>query len=227
MTAPLDIRWRADVLFFPTEDPAQITTAVLTNTISATATVTDLNGKVASATIEIPVRLTVSASAIPSSVVAGQSVELTADARGGDGHYHYSWLAQPSVEMSDASARRVMSTPSTTTTYAVTVSDDRGQTASSQVTIPVMPAPVLAASFVYRQPTNTGVPFDVTLDAGASTGNIVAYEWDLTWIPSGPDFITAGPIATFTRTQESLRGTITLTVRDASGNTATTSRTYP
>jgi len=179
------------------------------------------------ATIEVPVRLTVSASATPSSVMAGQSVRLSADARGGDGHYHYSWAPQPSGDVSAPSASSVTTTLSTTTTYTVMVSDDHGLTASSQVTVTVTPAPVLAASFVFRQPTNTGVPFDVTLDASASTGNIVSYEWDLSWTGGGPDFITTGPIATFTRTQESLRGTITLTVRDASGNSATASRTYP
>jgi len=226
MTPPLDIQWRADVALLPTQNPAQVDTTALANTTSATATVTDRDGHVVSVTIEVPVRLTVSASAVPTSVIAGQTVQLSASAVGGDGHYHYVWIAPPSVAVSNLTVRNPTTTPSTTTTYSVSVFDERGQAAGADVTVTVMPAPALAASFISRQP-GTALPFDVTLDGSASTGNIVSYEWDLSWTTGAPDFITTGPIATFTRTQESLRGTITLTVRDASGNTATASRSYP
>jgi hypothetical protein len=177
---------------------------------------------IATVTVVFVPPLTVAPTVTYSNGRPGDPVILEAHPHGGDGHYSYLWSPADAVDTPHSES--TMASPMASMTYTITVADGHGQAATAA--IPVTVAAPLAASFVSRQP-GTALPFDVTLDASASTGAIVSYEWDLSWIAGAPDFITTGPIATFTRTQESLRGTITLTVRDASGNTATVSRPYP
>ncbi len=115
------------------------------NTVSLTATttftleVTDTNtgckstdAVIISVTGGLP---TVIASASPTAVCAGEAVQLTAAASGGDGTYTYAWDngvgtgASPTVN------------PTVTTTYEVTVTDGNGDTAKDQVTVTVNPLP--------------------------------------------------------------------------------------
>ncbi|HZM89535.1 MAG TPA: hypothetical protein VFF31_23645 [Blastocatellia bacterium] len=82
-------------------------------------------------------------------------------------------------------------------------------------------SPPPTASFVFNVlccPT-------LNLDASASTGKIVSYTWDLEWTSANPDRMTNSPTTSFI-IREFDRGTITLTVTDASGRTATTTRTF-
>jgi hypothetical protein len=224
MTLPLNYQWSTSTI--PVGfDPSEVETLPLMFTSSISVTIADAHGQVGTATVEVPVRLSVRPTADPQSLFPGDIAVLQANAVGGDGHYHYSWIAAPQVSVSDAAASNPTTRPITTTTYTVLAGDEQGNQASGSVTITVMPNPELTASFVYHQPSNSPVPFYVTLDASASTGNIMSDEWDLSWEQGTVDRM--GRFASFERTQESLRGTITLTVRDAVGNTATASRSYP
>jgi hypothetical protein len=65
----------------------------------------------------------------------------------------------------------------------------------------------------------------VFLDGSASTGDIVSYTWDLSWTSKSPDGVTTGLIAQFP-IREIDFGTITLTVTDSLGRTATTTRNF-
>ena len=116
------------------------------NTVSLTATttftleVTDTNTGCTSTdvvTVTVTGGLpTVIASANPTTVCAGDAVQLTAAASGGDGTYTYAWDngagtgASPTVN------------PTVTTIYEVIVTDGNGDIAQDQVTVTVNPLPI-------------------------------------------------------------------------------------
>ena len=82
--------------------------------------------------------LSVTASANPVTIPFGSSSTLTATASGGDGNYTYSWT--PSTGLNNTHIQSPTATPSSTTTYTVTVGSN-GQTASDAVTVNVVKAP--------------------------------------------------------------------------------------
>jgi fibronectin type 3 domain-containing protein len=82
--------------------------------------------------------LSVTASANPVTIPDGGSSTLTATAIGGDGNYTYSWT--PSTGVNNTHIQSPTATPSSTTTYTVTV-ESNGQTASDNVTVNVVKAP--------------------------------------------------------------------------------------
>ncbi len=82
--------------------------------------------------------LSVTASATPVTIPEGGSSTLTATATGGDGNYTYSWT--PSTGLNNTHIQSPTATPSSTTTYTVTV-ESNGQTASDDVTVNVVKAP--------------------------------------------------------------------------------------
>ena len=133
--------------------------------------------------------------------------------------YSFSWT--PTTGLDDPLRQNPLARPATTTTYDVSVSDPAGTTSAGSVTVSVIPAlPPPTASFVYSVRC---CPFSVFLDASASTGDIVSYTWDLSWTSTSPDGVTTGPTAQFP-IREIDFGTITLTVTDSLGRTATTTR---
>jgi PKD repeat protein len=89
---------------------------------------------------------------------------------------------------------------------------------------PVPTAPgAPTASFTFRV---TCCPPTLHVDASASTGSITSYTWDLSWTPASPDAVTTSPTTSFLF-NEGDRGSVTLTVRTANGQTATVTRAYP
>ncbi len=82
--------------------------------------------------------LSVTASANPVTIPEGGSSTLTATATGGDGNYTYSWT--PSTGLNNTHIQSPTATPSSTTTYTVTV-ESNGQTVSDDVTVNVVKAP--------------------------------------------------------------------------------------
>ena len=140
-TGPYTYVWTSSVAnqIAPGEETNQNPNTVnLTTTTTFTLTVTDNAGCQSTDVITVTVTgglPTVTASATPSAVCAGETVQLTATASGGTGSYTYTWDngagagASPTVN------------PTVTTTYEVTVRDGNGATAQDQVIVTVNPLP--------------------------------------------------------------------------------------
>jgi hypothetical protein len=100
----------------------------------------------------------------------------------------------------------------------------RWQVANPYVTIandpPLDPrgAPPVTAAFEFALGLNT-----LYLDAGASTGDIVRYLWDLDWTAAGTDLVTASPTAELPIVVLGTRrsGYVTLTVVGRQGQAST------
>ena len=102
--------------------------------------------------------LSVMASADPTDICNGESSQLNAYASGGSGNYSYSWV--PTDGLDNPNIQNPVATPSSTTTYVVTVSDGNDN-ATDNVTLTVNPLPS----------TPTITQQDNTLVSDAETGN--------------------------------------------------------
>jgi len=109
--------------------------------------------------------LTVTATASPTAICAGDSTLLTALANGGSGNYTYSWTSSPVGFTSNAS--QVYVKPNVATTYTVVVND--GSTnANSSVSVTVNPLPTV--SFTGLNPTACNNGSAMTLNGTPSGG---------------------------------------------------------
>lgn len=207
------------------DDPLRrdpVATPVTTTTYNVTAK--DSAGATLNGSVKVSVRgpLNAVAMANPSSINLGETSQLNAVVTGGVSPYTYSWSEPNSTNtLSDPLIRNPVASPEATTSYSVSVRDSEGTTVSDTVTVTVASSPPPTASFVFNViccPT-------LNLDASASTGNIVSYTWDLEWTTTSPDRVTSSPTTSFT-IQEFNRGTITLTVTDTAGRTATMTRNF-
>ncbi len=197
--------------------------AMPTVTTTYTVGVTDSGGrhaqqKASSVTVFVDFNVTVTAN--PDLIDAGDPSQLEAVVVGGLPPYTFSWT--PTVGLDDPLRADPIARPTATTTYTARVTDETGATREGSATVRIRDSLPLTASFVY----NIQCCPRVDLDASASTGNIVSYTWDLSWTALSPDRVTTSPITSFPF-NEIDRGTITLTVTGADGNTATTTRGFP
>lgn len=189
-------------------------TMSLTITTTYTVTVTDMvTGCTSSDNVTISITggpLTLSVDATPTQICVGETVQLMANISGGTGSYTYTWASIPAGFTS--SLQNPLDSPTSTTTYTVTVSDGFNTTSSS-TTVVVNPLPVAAAS-------NTG-PYcadGVTVINLSSSGG-TQYAW------SGPGgYISAQPSPVITPASVTTAGTYTVTVTNSYGctDTATT-----
>ena len=203
------------------DDPLSLhPTSRATTTTTYHVTVTDSEGATGQGSATVSVNLGVTATGDPLFIQQGAASQLNAIGVGGSQPYTYSWT--PAGTLDRPSDPNPIATPTTSTTYQVLMRDSAGAAAASSVLVNIVDsAPPPTASFVFNVlccPT-------INLDASASTGNIVSYTWDLGWTSANPDRLTTSPTTSFT-IMEFDRGTITLTVTDASGRTATTTRTF-
>jgi hypothetical protein len=174
----------------PTVSLANITS---TGTIALTVTVTDNLG--ATATDQMTIQVTASTPNVAPNVNAGADVNitlpvsqvtLTANASDTDGTiatYAWTMTSGPGATLSNASTSSlsVANLVAGTYTFSVTVSDNKGATASDQVTVVVNPAPVNQAPVVeagekqiITLPTNTA---SFTAIASDADGTIASYSW--------------------------------------------------
>jgi beta-lactamase superfamily II metal-dependent hydrolase len=110
--------------------------ASVTATTTYTVTVTDSRGCTSSGgqiTLTVS-NLAVAPTATPAQICVGSWSLLQAGASGGIGALSYEWRIQPGGALVSTSLSAVV-TPSTTTTYAVTVTDTVGCQATGQVTV--------------------------------------------------------------------------------------------
>ena len=105
--------------------------------------------------------LSVTASANPVTIPDGGSSTLTATATGGDGNYTYSWT--PSTGLNNTHIQSPTATPSSTTTYTVTV-ESNGETASDDVTVNVVKAPTNLTATV-QNTNNVHLSWNATIPA--------------------------------------------------------------
>jgi len=198
----------SDIDANPTAKPAATTTYTLT--------VTDQNGCTVSRDITVTVvpELTVTASASDSLIgtCPSSTSTLNAVALGGEPGYTYSW--SPAAGLDNPAVQSPLAKPAVTTTYTVTVTDNNGCTATSDVTVTV--APDLTATATVDDGTIGTCPTSVAhLDVTASGGEPgYTYLWSPVAGLSDPNSKTptAKPAATTT---------YTVTVTDANGCTAT------
>jgi uncharacterized repeat protein (TIGR01451 family)/gliding motility-associated-like protein len=121
------------------------TTLALTETTTFTLTVTDANDCSTSDEVTITVtgeELTVEPAATPESICIDDSSQLLANADGGAGVLTYSWTSDPAgFESSDENP---VVSPTTTTTYFLTVTDEMETSVSGSVTVTVNEIPEIA-----------------------------------------------------------------------------------
>ncbi len=140
-------------------------------------------------------------------VVAGSSVQLTADVTGGTGNYTYSWT--PATTLDNANIANPTATPTEETTYTVTVSDGQTTTTAS-VTICVVTPETLNVTIS----TDTqgcvvlGNSVQLTANATGGTGDYT-YSWSPATALDDPS--SATPTATPTELTDY---TYTVTVND-------------
>lgn len=198
---------------------APIATPAQTTTYSVT--VTDSVGAILHGSATVRVNMAATASANPSSVNSGGQSQLAVTVVGGLPPYTYAWT--PAATLDNAGSATPIATPTAPTTYTVTITDFEGFSTAAAVTVNVTtppPAPP-TASFTYT----IGAGPTLNLNASASTGSIVSYTWELSWTGTSPDRITTSATTSFS-VRETDFGTITLTVTDSAGQTATVSHPF-
>ncbi len=144
-----------------------------TTTTTYSVTSTDANGCVSNqqtVTVTVNPALTVVTSA-NGSVCAGGSIAVSATAGGGDGTYTYNWMP------GNITTSSFTATPSSTTTYTVTVDDGCTVTpATGTVTITVNQSPVVAFSANTTSGCST-LCVNFT-DQTTSSTSIIAWTWN-------------------------------------------------
>ena len=190
---------------------------------TATLTVTDNNGFTAASIVSYIVDHAPVAVASASAGIIPIGGTLTFDGTGssdpdGTPITKYHWSFSDGVTADTALVTRELSTGGTFTA-TLTVTDDKGFTASSTTSFIVNQAP--EASFATSPATHGTIPFAVNFDASSSLDpdvddSIVSYHWDF-----GDG--TSGSGATISKTYQ-VSGTFTtiLTVTDTRGATSTT-----
>jgi hypothetical protein len=201
-----------------------------TETTTYTVTATDADGATSTGSVQVAIAapLSVNPTATPATIDAGQPSQLDAQPSGGYGYYTYAW--SPASGLDNPAIRNPVASPSTTTTYAVTVTDGHGPSVTGQVTVTVdaaTPAPAATFTFLRGVPNPAAGTIHWTFDASASTGNIVSYAWDLLGNDgTARHNVTTSPVLEIDLPESALRGTMTLTVTVATGQTASLTRSY-
>ena len=109
-------------------------------------------------------------------VCYGSSIQLSGAASGGSGVYvTYDWT--PAADLSDATIPNPVASPITTTTYSLTVTDDKGCEGTDNVVVSVRPLPIVNAG--PDQSTCAGMIVYLNATATGATAPY-SYEWSPT-----------------------------------------------
>jgi len=190
----------------PTASPESTTTYTLTVTDSLAQTSMD--------TVTVTVASPVVANAGPDKLIgAGGSSTLDGSASGGVAPYSYSW--SPPTGLDDPHVAQPTASPSVTTTYTLTVSDNLGQIGTDSATV-TLTADVVAEA----GPNKTIAAGGSAMLAGSASGGVGPYAYS--WSP------TAGLSSTSVAQPTASPGSTTvytLSVTDDLGQTDTDSVT--
>jgi hypothetical protein len=161
-----------------------------------TVTVTAANGCTATATVAVNVYAApIGDAGADVTICNGDTTQL--QATGGSASVLNAYLWSPSATLSAANVANPLAFPTSTTTYTVTVSDANGCTDTDQVTVPVVPKPVIngvtavcdANLLTYTVQLNTTGDV-VTASAGTATDN-GGGAWTISGIPTGVNITVA------------------------------------
>jgi hypothetical protein len=99
-------------------------------------------------------------------ICLGDSIQLIANASGGNGVYSYTW--NPSNSLNSSNIQNPLAFPLSTTSYTVTLTDANGDTGSDGIIVTVHPLPVVS----FNLPVDTVYKFDApfTLTGGSPVG---------------------------------------------------------
>lgn len=114
------------------------------------------------------------------SICVGGSIQLNGQGTG-SGVLNYSW--SPATDLSCTSCQNPIASPTSNTTYTLTVVDDTGCVANANITISVFPAPVADFSIT----GNNGCASSEIEFTNNSTGTGMTYSWDFGDPGSGAD----------------------------------------
>ncbi len=186
-----------------------------------TVTVTDFFGASAMASIVVDVRLQATASANPSTILAGAGTQLDVAVTGGSPPYAFDWA--PAASLDDSTVQDPVATPTMNTTYNVVVTDANNTQLVTAVSVAVQ-AGGLTACVSLTQPS----ALRVQGDGSCSTGNIVQYRWWSDYRATGlpPQDVTTTPISPLYMLESFGPHTFRLEVVDAGGATAVVTQGY-
>jgi hypothetical protein len=168
--------WTSNPSGFISNSQNPVVSPTVTTIYTAVATSGTQN---ASDTAKVKVNLTVLATAIPPTIIAGQSSQLNAIANGGSGTYSYTWTSNPTGFNSNI--QNPIVSPTVTTKYIVNVNDGT-QTKSDSVTVTVTYAPLVATATATPSTICFGSTSQLNVTA---TGGTTNYTYSWTSIPPG------------------------------------------
>lgn len=116
----------------------------------------------------------VTASANPTTICQGQSSQLSTNLTGGTAPFTYAW--SPSTGLNDPTSANPVATPSVTTVYQVTVTDNAARSANTNVTVTVNTFPPAPGPITGDQTVCSGdtVDYSIVEVAGGTT-----YSWSV------------------------------------------------
>ena len=147
-----------------------------------------------------PCNMNVNATPInPQSICVGESLQLNSNINNGNNPYTYSWT--PTAGLSDPTIANPIATPTTTTVYTLTVTDDDNCTASDNITVTVDPTADAAMTSgnsqftvfngvptFYKCLSNATSSFQFDFAGTAMPGSTHTIDWG----DGSPDFTATG-----------------------------------